>query len=261
MITSRKFRQFNFIEDTFTIKEVFELHFSTESKKTFKNIPINYNSRRNSLFIEKGCDCVKCGLKGTHFRLQRHQNKKTGFCKLKEFHFGLWSDNGIPLTLDHIIPTDNGGANNMSNFQVMCGNCNGSKGNKCSIEDIENGTSIDGSKPIVINNIRVKGLRDVVNPHIVMRDYDEKLLAKNNNIIKRYMMRNRVNPFLVSVENIEIMKSVEYCLNVYKTIIRKREGVISPSSNHLKALPNKVSRILIKEILEEFGRTKETLNN
>lgn len=44
-------------------------------------------------------------------------------------HWDLYTDDLIPLTVDHIIPKSLGGANDMSNYQPMCFPCNNKKGN------------------------------------------------------------------------------------------------------------------------------------
>ena len=46
--------------------------------------------------------------------------------KCQECGVALGFDNG---QVDHVIPASLGGADDMSNFQLMCGPCNASKGN------------------------------------------------------------------------------------------------------------------------------------
>ena len=43
-------------------------------------------------------------------------------------------DSDIELHVDHIIPVSMGGVNHVSNYQVLCGECNLSKGNRYSID-------------------------------------------------------------------------------------------------------------------------------
>lgn len=107
------------------------------SKFTYKheldNVSFNLCSLRLNTFKFKGLDCVCCGRKGTHFRIQRTKNSN------ENYHIGLWSDDGIQMTKDHIIPKSFGGADNLNNMQTMCDRCNSKKSNKISIYDILKG--------------------------------------------------------------------------------------------------------------------------
>lgn len=84
-------------------------------------------SQRYRLFKRDGTVCVKCKLEGTFFRKEKHINDT-------QYHFNLYGYNidgkEVLFTKDHIIPKSKGGKNILSNYQVMCFNCNHEKGNK-----------------------------------------------------------------------------------------------------------------------------------
>lgn len=84
-------------------------------------------SQRYRLFKRDGCKCVICGIEGTFFRKERHKHDIT-------YHFNLYGidNNGdeVLMTKDHIIAKKNGGKDYMSNYQVMCVDCNREKGHK-----------------------------------------------------------------------------------------------------------------------------------
>lgn len=115
----------------FTIEEVLSLvpeqtyvddYYSIIDGQRFKRI-----SQRLVLFKTKGCKCVKCGLEGTVFYLEKHP-------KDKHYHMNLYgydiNGNEVLMTKDHIIPKSKGGLNHMKNYQPMCIKCNEKKGNK-----------------------------------------------------------------------------------------------------------------------------------
>lgn len=86
---------------------------------------IKMESQRYRLFKRDGCTCVECGLEGTYFIKERHNEKNP-------YHFNLYgvNENGaeILITKDHILARANGGKDIMSNYQVMCFPCNNKKG-------------------------------------------------------------------------------------------------------------------------------------
>lgn len=78
--------------------------------------------------------CVKCGIEGKFFAVERHRNTKS-------FHLNLYAldDDGdeVLMTKDHIIPVAKNGKNEHLNYQTMCCICNEEKADK--LEGEENG--------------------------------------------------------------------------------------------------------------------------
>lgn len=97
-------------------------------KKEFNSQFINITSQRLQLFKNKGTTCIKCGIKGTFFRLTKAINNN-----IISYHFNLYALNKnnqeVLMTKDHIIPKSKGGKNYLSNYQVMCVRCNEAKAN------------------------------------------------------------------------------------------------------------------------------------
>jgi len=96
-------------------------------KKEYLGHTVKMYSSRYRVFKEKGVTCVRCGMKGEFFALEkskRHNNNK--------FHFNLYAydeqGNDVLMTKDHTIPQSKGGASNISNYETMCTRCNEKKG-------------------------------------------------------------------------------------------------------------------------------------
>lgn len=79
------------------------------------------NHHRLNVFVQKGCVCVSCGRVGT--RLFKGIDGGGGI------HVDLYTDDLVPITVDHIIPKSLGGKNHIDNYQPMCFPCNNKKGN------------------------------------------------------------------------------------------------------------------------------------
>jgi len=92
------------------------------------------DSQRYQVF-KNSTECVVCGLKGTHFRLDTYNRDTPPSC-----HFNLYAEvDGQPVlfTKDHIQPKSKGGANSVRNYQAMCLPCNMRKANReISLEDL-----------------------------------------------------------------------------------------------------------------------------
>lgn len=77
--------------------------------------------KRMRVFYEKGCKCVRCGLKATQLAY--------GINNQGQKHLDLYTKNFYPLTVDHIKPKSKGGSDDLENLQPMCVGCNTRKGN------------------------------------------------------------------------------------------------------------------------------------
>jgi len=90
---------------------------------------------RVRMFASGQTTCVKCGLEGIYFRIERHKNDS-----VMPFSVNLYGIDkyGIEtmLTWDHILPQSLDGGNTIENAQCMCRPCNEKKGNKMSLMDI-----------------------------------------------------------------------------------------------------------------------------
>ena len=103
----------------------------SSSFKVYDGLLINMTSQRYQLFKLKGCDCVRCGIKGQYFAIERtppiSPDMPAGW------HLNLYAldsaNNEVMMTKDHIIPKSRGGKNNLDNYQPMCIICNAMKSN------------------------------------------------------------------------------------------------------------------------------------
>jgi 5-methylcytosine-specific restriction endonuclease McrA len=97
-------------------------------EKEYEGHNVRMTSLRYKLFATKGCVCIKCGLVGWYFSLEKHGNDTTG-----KFHFNLYGvKDGKPvmMTKDHIVPKSKGGSDRLENLQPMCVDCNSKKADK-----------------------------------------------------------------------------------------------------------------------------------
>jgi len=92
--------------------------------QTFDGNLVKMQSQRYKLFMRDihKLHCTTCGIKATHFLLQRGDDDI-------RYHFNLFSDDTL-MTKDHIIAKSKGGRNVLQNYQIMCTYCNNEKGNK-----------------------------------------------------------------------------------------------------------------------------------
>ena len=86
-------------------------------------------SQRYNLFTSREQVCIECGLKASFWAIQKGRNDSAKYPHLNLY--GIDNDgNVVMLTKDHIIPKSKGGEDEIGNYQIMCSECNGEKGNK-----------------------------------------------------------------------------------------------------------------------------------
>lgn len=89
---------------------------------------------RLHMFKSGQISCVKCGISGDHFHIERHKNDN-----VMPFSINLYATvncTEILMTLDHILPKSKGGSNHTSNAQCMCVKCNNKKGDNLTLSEI-----------------------------------------------------------------------------------------------------------------------------
>jgi hypothetical protein len=100
---------------------------SGQKYQEYKGFEVKMGSQRYALFDIKGTTCVRCGLKGDRFCLERTSGQNN------RYHFNLYGTDeegrDIMITKDHIIPRSKGGEDSLDNYQPMCILCNGHKAN------------------------------------------------------------------------------------------------------------------------------------
>jgi 5-methylcytosine-specific restriction endonuclease McrA len=86
------------------------------------------------MFLTGRTTCIKCGIKGDHFHIERHKNDKVMPYSVNLY--GWKGDREVLMTWDHILPRSLGGSNRLENAQCMCTECNGDKGSRLSIYEV-----------------------------------------------------------------------------------------------------------------------------
>jgi hypothetical protein len=110
-------------KDLYSLDEVLSKVVVSKEKvrENFDGDMIKVSSLRLLVFKEKGCRCVRCGLKGLYFAKEKRK-------KDVSFHFNLYGidENGkeVLMTKDHTIPKSEGGTDDLDNLEPMCVDCN-----------------------------------------------------------------------------------------------------------------------------------------
>jgi hypothetical protein len=111
----------------YSIEYIFELIKAKPREKWYMDDEnIRLKLERVKFFRSRGIECVRCGVKGTHFSIREDNGGNR--------HVDLYgyTDEGLEVLInrDHIIPKSRGGADNYENMQPMCMVCNSMKGNQ-----------------------------------------------------------------------------------------------------------------------------------
>lgn len=94
---------------------------------------VTIRSKRYKCYARAGVRCVRCGIEGHYFAVEKQVYQPT-----KKWHLNLYhrKEDGseILMTVDHTIPLSRGGLDRVTNLKPMCVKCNGAKGNKLESE-------------------------------------------------------------------------------------------------------------------------------
>jgi len=107
-------------------------------KYEISGVLLKFSGLRLQTFAEKGTTCSGCGVKATHFAIERDMG---AVLKNGGYHLNLWgidSDGDeVLFTHDHIVARALFGRDALSNTQTMCCHCNWLKGDLENVE-VEN---------------------------------------------------------------------------------------------------------------------------
>ena len=195
----------------YSIKEVFDmlgeanLSISTVSKSSRESIEVDgfkvyTKSLRYATFYQKGCDCVSCGRKGAYFKLDAPDPIET--LQTSRRHFNLYSEDGILITKDHILPKRWGGKDHIDNMQPMCSICNKAKGSACDLE-IDGITATDIQNPELIK-------RYTSFEECVAKFFDRKHITSTQKIKRSSLVKSAVE---VTLSIQEALKSGKPYMN------------------------------------------------
>lgn len=104
------------------------------TKKDFVNFcgkEVHADSVRYQVFLQKGTRCVKCGIEGHYFAVEKvkWEGNPSGRYHLNLYH--RRKDNTeVMITADHRLPKSRGGKRIVPNLDPMCSLCNKAKGNR-----------------------------------------------------------------------------------------------------------------------------------
>jgi len=104
-------------------------------EKEFLGHNVYMDSIRYQTFAKKGCKCVRCGVEGEYFAVERQNNADTA-----RYHLNLYAmkhNKEVLMTVDHTVPASQGGKREVDNLQPMCIICNAKKSDMSDQSDKE----------------------------------------------------------------------------------------------------------------------------
>jgi len=214
---------------------------------------VNGCSLRLKTFKEKGLVCVSCKRKGTHFRLQSSSETE------QLPHLGLWSDDGVQFSKDHIIPKKYGGYDCLKNMQTMCVNCNSKKGSSFNESDFQKGYggfSYEEALKMKTKEkelIKLEQFDDIkMTKAKLLKEMDIFFPSSERNLVSARLTKIRVehklDPFQVLGPN---HKDVIYYISYVDKLIEISNGKFPKKMNAVRQVPKKIINARIDKFLKE----------
>lgn len=118
-----RYRQFNYMRYPYKVKEINSIY-STN---------YNFLNKRFLKLQDIGFECTLKEYNSSNQRKLMTKSLRNQVAIRDNFtcqQCGKYMPDGVGLHIDHIVPISKGGKSIMSNLQVLCSKCNGSKSNK-----------------------------------------------------------------------------------------------------------------------------------
>lgn len=98
----------------------------------FLDEEVNLGTLNIRMYFHKGVDCIYCGAKGDHFKMERSPGPERIIWSV--WHLNLYARNAdgkeVLMTKDHKYPKSKGGRDVLENLDPMCSACNNRKADK-----------------------------------------------------------------------------------------------------------------------------------
>lgn len=256
----------------YSVDEMIPFILSENTHIILENTRVKVMGLRLESFIRKE-PCITCGRQGTIFRIAAGKHSKK-----KDWHLTLWSNDGIQMTKDHIVPKSKGGRDSLNNIQTMCTKCNSKKGNQVSDEDFKKGEVVDDYnkddyKNIQENNVESKAFGLTYNQLLSYHGGEnfngkkirESIIGQMSTEISKNSKKYGVNIYLIDMHHPlfnelltnGIIYKANMVYNFMKDVVISYRGTLSIHSTKMRMVPLKIRRALIKEYKNKITRNED----
>lgn len=254
-----------FKDEVYSVHKIYDLIHSEESHVVLQDAKVKVEGLRLKSFTRNE-PCVSCNRQGVQFRIATSR-----YSRKKDWYLTLWSEDGIQMTKDHIVPSSKGGANHLGNIQTMCTKCNSKKGSTVTPEDFEKGTVVENYDPkdyakAPANFVEPKAygltFREIFNKYgdedFKGTKFRETVIGKLSTSISKYGKKHRCNVYLIKEDHPNyqaaldcgMIDNAKYMITVMEEVVESYRGVISTHSTKMRYVPLKIRRRIMNEYKE-----------